>query len=243
MTTWSKHFQDVSARRSTASFGGVDEECQFTGEPITLTSLTSGDTAKKIGIPLGAGVLAAVFAKGAGLVGVAPILIGVFGAAAAALAVQAMASRVPTPLEVALNPSLAPAPQAASPAPKVAAATAPAPFVGPVQTIAATPAGKPWRVTAKLSPRGDVLLVADVQNALNELGFASPYLVVDGNAGGAGSKTAVAVKRAQAKYGLKQTGSTTDGSLKVALQSAMNDKAGFAQATAAADALAKEMGV
>jgi peptidoglycan hydrolase-like protein with peptidoglycan-binding domain len=73
----------------------------------------------------------------------------------------------------------------------------------------------------QLSPSG-INTVADVQNALNALGYASPKLVVDSNPGKA---TKAAIVKAQKYFGLPQTGSAADGSLKVALQNAIITKA------------------
>jgi hypothetical protein len=232
---WRTHFQAISRAPATVDFGGFIEDCQFQGDGL---STFAPDATKKFAIPAVVGVVAGVVAKTAGLVGAGPILIGTLGALGTFFAFQSMENRgeskdlgtVPPPIVLVTPPQVAFPPR-----------VAPRPFLGPVQQMPAAVSGKPWRVTAALSRDGAILSVADVQNALNELGFATPYLIVDGSAGGIGSKTTVAVKRAQAKYGLPQTGSTAQTDLKLRLQGGMADKAGFAKATAAADALAKEM--
>jgi peptidoglycan hydrolase-like protein with peptidoglycan-binding domain len=86
----------------------------------------------------------------------------------------------------------------------------------------------------QLSPSG-INTVADVQNALNALGYASPKLVVDGKAGNA---TKAAVVKAQKFFGLSQTGSAADGSLKVALQNAIMTKANAPVSQALAQSIA-----
>lgn len=244
VTFWASHFQAISASRAitaTASFGSLREDSQLGSDG--LSSFTPDQT-KKFAIPTVVGIAAAVIAKTAGVAGAAPILIGGLGAIGTFIAVQAMERKGESKDLGTVSPPaiLTPLPQTVPP-PRTAAT--PQPFIGPIQqTPAAVPTTpvKPWRVIAALSPNNAILSAADVQNALNTLGFATPYLTVDGKSG-LGTLTALAVKRAQAKYRLPQTGSTTDANLKVALQDAMNSKAMNDKAATDADALAKSMGV
>lgn len=221
---WPTHFQALS--------GGGEPTASF-GAGYSDVGLEVPEEVKTYGIPIGTGIVVALIAKVAGISGIVPAIIGL-GAAGAMFAITKGAQ----PSESSVNPSLtsapAPAPQAVVQHPYVA----PAPRPATAPPTPKGPSGSPWPVLATLSRDGAVLSVADVQNALNVAGFASPYLVVDGKAG---NQTAMAVKRAQAKFGLTQTGLTTDGNLKVKLQNAVADKAGAAAADAASDALVAEM--
>jgi hypothetical protein len=232
MRDWSRHFQAVS---STARFGGYLEDCQFGDEPAA-TAPPMSEGAQPFITPALLGVGAGIVAKLAGLLGPTPILIGagVFGVGSL---LNLSKAKTAEPLAASLSTTPTATPGYAPPVSRPSTTTTP--FVGPVQQLPTSAPSKPWRVTARLTPGGFVMSVADVQDALNTLGFAHPYLVVDGKAG---NQTTAAVKAAQAKYSLRQSGSTADGALKLALQKAMTDKAGFDKATAAADALAKSMG-
>jgi hypothetical protein len=226
---WRTHFQVVSRGAATADFGGILEDSQFEGDGL---STFTPDVVKKFALPAVVGVVAAVVAKTGGLAGAGSIAIGGLGAIGAFLAIRLMENRGESKDLGTVPPPIVIAPQVAAP-PRAA----PRPFVGPVQQAPAAAPGKPWRVLVALSPDGSIMSVADVQNALNELGFARPYLTVDGKAGNA---TQMAVVNAQKKFGLPQTGSTSQADLKLRLQSGMADKAGMAKASAAADALVKE---
>lgn len=221
---WDSHFQTLSRSEGrTASFGGT----------WSTVGAEVPEEVKEYGIPIGAGLALGLIAKVAGVTGIVPVVIGLGGAAAAFVVTRSMKSDGPAPE---LAPAVATAPQPAQYRAPAAVA-----HQVPVQTAAPQPkvaTGSPWPVLVSLSRDGAVLSVADVQNALNAAGFASPYLVVDGKAG---NQTTMAVKRAQAKFGLTQTGLTTDGNLKIKLQQAVLDKAGFAKADAASDALVAEM--
>jgi hypothetical protein len=230
---WQTHFQVVSRTDVTAAFGGYMYNPQFEGD--SFAGLNVSDEAKKIGVPVAAGVALALVAKMSGILGPGPLLLGALGGLGTALALHLSALKVPDATDAPTAP--APSPQAAP-----VWRSAPAPFIDPVQRapapVTAAVPSKPWRVVASLSRDNAILSVADVQNALNELGFAQPYLVVDGKAGNA---TANAVKKAQAKYGLPQTGSTSQADLKIRLSSGMADKVSNAKASAAADALVADM--
>jgi Putative peptidoglycan binding domain len=93
------------------------------------------------------------------------------------------------------------------------------PLLPPAKPIAATtppihPAAIPVQGTAFKNPPG--INVLGVQHSLNIHGFGVPSLVEDGKAG---PKTADAVKKAQASYGLAVTG-VIDAALVSALQAA-----------------------
>lgn len=99
---WEDHFKQVSTG-STASFGGVLEEAELVGKGAitsvksTLTdakTFVTSDKAKPYQAPVLLGLLVGVLAKTAGMVGAAPIVLGVL-AASGALAVQSKLSKQP----------------------------------------------------------------------------------------------------------------------------------------------------
>jgi hypothetical protein len=231
VTNWDQHFQALSKGQPTAEFGAT-----WSGEPYDI-GFDVPEEAKTYGLPAGVGLAAGLATKLAGATGILSAIVALGAAGATYFAVQYLQpkneSKVLPPVQDAPAPRQQTSQSYVQPAPthqQAPAVTAPAP--GPTQP------SSPWRILAPLSRDGAVLSVADVQNALNAAGLASPYLVVDGKAGNA---TTAAIKRAQVKFGLKQTGSTSDGDLKVHLQNAVNDLAANARANAASDALVADM--
>lgn len=101
MKDWSAHFEAVSrGATTTASFGGVLEEAELTGKGLLTKAedasksalakaktLVTSDEAKRYQAPVLLGLLVGVLAKVAGMVGPAPIVLGVL-AASGTMAVQ-----------------------------------------------------------------------------------------------------------------------------------------------------------